>query len=490
MNSSAPVKGSFPGNFSYSDFTFHFATKKQGWYGFASPVTIGSAIVQGNRLMVDDAFNRHEAAEMSKQRLLNVSYDLEYRVQYVNSSANMSSVTTSSWRRFAAEGVYDTKAGTLCMVACQVSNGSSDCEVLVTAQFAPVESEARERVVGAIRSLRKQSDPLFFEALDFVAHGMYALQRIESSTRMDMEGLMLVASMALSCVFIALQVRHARRNPEALRAMSITMLVILAVGYMVPLVLNLEAMFTDSRNRNFVQLASGGWLELNELALRVSAMVALVLQLRLLQLAFSARSAEAGRKDGGGEDPSAAERSALWVCLPLYFLGGALIWIVHMNDGGGGGGGGHGRWNPEQGALVATAATPTWPSGLIDHLASYAGLILDGFLLPQVVANAFSGSTVRALSPWFYAGGTAVRAAPHMYDVLRTRSYVPSWRPSYVYASPRDGLFGVAWDVAVLCGAALLAAAVFLQQRPGGAFLCGLKTRRPGQYEMVSTLGS
>ena len=127
---------------------------------------------------------------------------------------------------------------------------------------------------------------------------------------------------------------------------------------------------------------------------------------------------------------------------------------------------------------------------MVDDLAAYAGLVLDGFLLPQVVWNALSGSSVRALSPWFYAGGSAVRAAPHVYDALRRRSYAPSWRASDVYAGPRDDLFGAGWDVAVQCGAALLAALLFLQQRLGGAFLCGSKRRRAGEYEMVSTPSS
>jgi hypothetical protein len=64
-------------------------------------------------------------------------------------------------------------------------------------------------------------------------------------------------------------------------------------------------------------------------------------------------------------------------------------------------------------------------------LASYAGLVLDGFLLPQVVMNAFSGSGARAaISPWFYVGVTAIRVAPHLYDAARARSYVPSARPA------------------------------------------------------------
>ncbi|CAL4974756.1 unnamed protein product [Urochloa decumbens] len=462
-------KGRFPGNsYSYRDFAFGFYLKKQGGLpagsGYAWPVTIGSAFVEGNGLIADAAFGAEEVN--NKQRLLNVSYGLRYQV--MNSTAKSPLI-----RRISAEGVYDTKTGSLCMVACQqVTNGSSsDCDVLITVQFAPMDGMARERAVGTISSLRKKTDPLFFEALEFVGDGgMYVEQEAEAISRMDMESLMLVSSMLLSCAFTALQLRHVKNHPEALPATSTTMLVVLALGYAIPLVLNLEDTYRDNNDRRrqyFFRLASGGLLELNGLVLRVTTVLALVLQLRLLHLAMSSRRSttddQAGRSKHGG-----VERSTLWVCLPLYALGAVAVWIAHMTD-----------------------AKPG--PALVGDLAAYAGLLLDGFLLPQVVRNALSGnSKVRpALSPWFYAGVAAIRAAPHAYDAFRKRGYAPSWRTStmYVYASPRDDIFGVGWDVAVPCGAALLVAVLFLQQRRGGAF--GEKnSRRPGEYEMVSTLSS
>ncbi|GJM93583.1 hypothetical protein PR202_ga10149 [Eleusine coracana subsp. coracana] len=488
--SSKERKGRFPGNYSYRDFAFRFylKDKKSGSasvYGHASPVTIGAALVQGDRLMADDAFYSNWTSE--NQRLRNISYDLRYYlVGHLDSSENFAQQWLSRQRRISAEGVYDTETGSLCMVACQgiINSSSPDCELLVTAQFAPVDDAgARDRVVGTISSLRKKTadDTLFFEPLEFAADGMYAAQIAESVSRMDVERVMLVASMTLSCVFIGLQLRHVRKHPEALAAMSVTMLVVLAVGNAVPLVLNLEAIFADAKdsrpnnNKRFVRLTSVGMLELNEVVLRVSSMLAFVLQLRLLQLALASRHRpEQGAGGKQAEDDSLssdAERSTLWICLPLYALGAVLVWIVHLSRG-------------------DMHSTLYRPRAFADDLAGYAGLILDGFLLPQVVWNAFLGSRVQALSPWFYAGVSLVRAAPHVYDVFRRRSYVPSLTPSYVYAGPRDDLFGVTWDVAVPCGAALLAVLVFLQQRLGGAFLCGVKGRRPGGYEKVSTISS
>lgn len=65
--------GRFPGNYSYRDFAFSLYITTHGGYGYASPVTLGSAMVDGGTLTADDAFSRHAVAEMIKQRLLSVS---------------------------------------------------------------------------------------------------------------------------------------------------------------------------------------------------------------------------------------------------------------------------------------------------------------------------------------------------------------------------------------------------------------------------------
>lgn len=421
--------GSFPGNHSCRDFVFHFNLKNPELHvhGSAPP------IVQEDRPMPDDVFSRRVAPEVNTQRLLNVSYDLQYTVADVD-------------RRINAEGVYDT----LCMVACQVSNGSSDCQVLVTVQFAPVDTGTREHDVGTISSLRTKSDPLFFEALEFVSQGMDLMWQPES---------MLELSPALFAVVLILQLRHAKKHPEAVPSMSITMLVVLALGYLIPLMLDFEPAIRALQNR-FDPVWTWYRIVPNRFPLRVGTMLAFLLQLRLLQLALlGRRPTEPGR--GGDGSSAAAERRTLQACLLLHFLGAVLMLIANRGDG-----------RPR---LLIDATDPT-PA---DVLVSYGGLVLDGFLLPQVISNAFSGSKARALSPWFYVGGTVIRAAPHAYDV---------------YAGPRGNLFGgVALDVAVLFGVALLAVLLFLQQRVRlrGAFVCSSSSkRRSGAYRMVSSVPS
>uniref|UniRef100_K3XSY2 RING-type E3 ubiquitin transferase n=1 Tax=Setaria italica TaxID=4555 RepID=K3XSY2_SETIT len=350
-------------------------------------------------------------------------------------------------QRLQAEGVYDTKTGYLSMVGCRELNGSTDCQVLITVQFTSFDADRMGfgDGKGRISSLRDSTDELYFEARGIDLFGMYSGQVSESIRRMDLESIVTVASTTLSSVFTALQILHTKRNREAGPATSVTMLVVTALGYATPLVVNLDALLAN-RRKQFVQLSSSGMLELNELMLTAPAVIAFVLQLRLLQLAWPA-----------GRTNMAAERNALLqVCLPLRAARESLVV----------------RLGPEPGTL--------WQG-----LASYAGLVLDGFLLPQVVLNALSGSSrgTKAISPWFYAGGTAIRVATHLYDAARARSYAPSVKLSYVYAGPSDGLFGVAWDVVVPFGAASLALLLFLQQRFRGDFSLSSRSRSGG-YQM------
>ncbi|XP_048550082.1 uncharacterized protein LOC125529699 [Triticum urartu] len=459
-------KGKFPDRNSYLDLAFRFNLQKRGGSGYASPITIGTMLSDGSSFVLSNLSTRPAVLE-TKQRLLNVSYNIRYVGHW--------SLATFQPQQISAEGVYDTETGSLCLIACRrVNVSSSDCKILITAHFASLDAKAAKHVQGKIISLRGKTDPLFFETLDIDSYGMYIGQVEESIWRMDLESTMALISMTLSCAFIAVQLFHVKKVPEALPAMSITMLVVLALGYMTPLVLNFEALFKHS-NKQTVPFSGGGWLEVNEVMVRIITMATFLLQLRLLQLAWSARSSV----DGSKHEAWAAERKVLWVCLPLYIIGGVITAIVHMRTN-------HSRRMLRQVARLMPSRHTFW-----EDIVPYGGLLLDGFLLPQVILNVFSASKVRALSPVFYIGGTMLRALPHAYDAYRTHHFVRSMRPSYIYASSRDDLFSLAWDIVIPCGVVLLATLLFFQQWLGGAFFVCSKRRKPSnEYEMVSTVSS
>ncbi|KAF7102937.1 hypothetical protein CFC21_103990 [Triticum aestivum] len=465
------IKGSFPvpgKHTTYHDLSLRF------WMfganinavtvrGDAYPVTIGSVMTGEEMLMTTQVDTKH------LHDPLNVSYDIHYYAPLGNSYSYSSQ---KEERRISAEGVYDPKKGVLCMVGCEQRDGSMDCQMLITVQFTSLEDRAGGLGGGggAISSLRDRSDRLFFERKNITLYGMYAEQVPEAISRMDLESIMVVASVTLSCVFTALQILHVKKNPEAAAATSITMLTILTLGHLTPLVLNFEVIF-PSRRSQYDLYSTDGSLELNQVMMKVPTLIAFVLQLRLLQLVVAGHLSSANQSEPA---TSVSEKTVLQICLPLYLLGGVLATVVHMIN-----------VRSEEKSLVVRIGGEA--ATLWDELLSYAGLVLDGFLLPQVILNAsLSSSRVRAISPWFYMGGTMIRVVPHVYDVVRMQIYAPSMRPSDIYASPGGDLFGVAWDVLIFCGAALLASLLFLQQRLGSSTLSLPWQRRSGGCEMVS----
>ncbi|KAK3165068.1 hypothetical protein QOZ80_1AG0028540 [Eleusine coracana subsp. coracana] len=449
LNANKKTKASFPGayNFSsYRDFEFRFFADNDEMVrerGQAYPVSIGSAMVDGDELAAEYAFSRHAAAEMKQSRLVNISYGILFQ---------FTAFDRPDCSEIKAEGVYDTETGFLSMLGCRELNVSTDCKVLITVQLTSLEeSQPSGHGKGRISSLRDKTDVLYFESRNITLYGMYSEQVSESIWRMDLERIITLASSTLSCAFIVLQILHIKRNRDAALATSITMLAVLALGCAIPLALDLHTLLAN-RDKQFVELSgSAGLLDLQELVQRAPALIAFVLQLRLLQLAWAGRLSSSHHHRSLG-----SERRVLQVCLPLYLIGAAVTGVIH------------------DGNSRSARKDPLFgedPGTLWGALASYAGLATDGFLLPQVVLNAISSesSSARALSPWFYVGGTVIRVTPHVYDVFRARRYVQSARPSYVYANPRDGLFGsAAWDVVVTCGATALAFLLFWQQRPGG----------------------
>ncbi|XP_006646202.1 uncharacterized protein LOC102720480 [Oryza brachyantha] len=466
--------GSFLGNYTYSHREFYFPLFFEGetGSGHARPVMIGSAMVDGDHRAANHSFSRHAAAQLKQSTLVNVSYDMSYDV----APKNWSSFGQLERQHIRAEGVYDPTTGSLCMVGCGEHNGSMDCKILVSVQFFGGDKGFGYGGGGRgrISSLRDSSDRLYFPGKGFTVSGMYWRSVVsESIWRMDMESVVVVISTTMTCVLTVLQILHTKRNPRAAASTSITMLAVQALGLVTPLVVNSELVFFNKR-KDFAWLSDSdkGWLHLNELMLRVPTLIAFVLQLRLLQLAWSGRIS-VDRGSEGEASPAAVERKVLRTCLPLYVVGAAVTGVAHMMN----------VRAAREAELVPRRFAPAEATTLWGDLASYAGLVLDGFLLPQVIFNAASGSRVKAISPWFYVGGTAIRGAPHAYDAFRAVSYAPT----HVYASSRDDFFGVAWDIVVPLGAALLAFVLFLQQRLGGDLLLRPRSRGSGDYQLVST---
>ncbi|KAL3627770.1 hypothetical protein CASFOL_029133 [Castilleja foliolosa] len=312
----------------------------------------------------------------------------------------------------SAEGFYDSESGHVYMIGCmQIGpprvrmgrNLSLDCEIVVDIQYHPVNvfsdddmlfltvilnPNEEEVVNGTIKSTREKSDDLYFEPFEFTSRSIYQNQAkdTESIWRIDLEITMVLISNTLSCVFVGFQLLHVKRHPNVLPLISVVMLVVLTLGHLIPLLLNFEGTV------NFY-FGVDEWLEVNEVLVRVITMIAFLLDFHLLQMAWSSRSADKGQKNLWTPD-----KKVLYPSAPLYISFLLIAWLVHLSR-----------------------KLHKKPS-LLDDMKLYGGLILDGFLLPQILFNISSDSKEKVIAP-FYVETSVARLLPHVFG--------------YIYANPR-----------------------------------------------------
>ncbi|XP_030460240.1 uncharacterized protein LOC115680559 [Syzygium oleosum] len=488
----------YPNSYS-SDMRFDMSIKNkmgQTALGYSSPLFVGDRRVDLPFHLYDDSYmlkaNRTENAvqlDSSHSPLQNISYTMRFTpsVTFELGRENLSSKAVDIF----AEGTYNRETGLLCMMGCRYvaqsgaevyKNGSMDCEIQINIQLHPLTGKATEKIKGTIESTRVKSDPLYFDSLELASSSMYVEQADESILRMDLEIVMALVSNTLVCVFVGLQLFHVKKQPEVLPFISITMLFVLTLGHMIPLLLNFEALVTNHNRQSFF-LGSGGWVEVNEVIVRVVTMVAFLLELYLLHMTWSARH--------GDDSPKGlwvSEKKVIFVSLPMYISGGLIAWFVHQWRNS------HRSPFLRQGRLGLMLP----PNQLARYqqlsfwgdLKSYAGLILDGFLLPQLLFNLFFDSSVEALSRSYYVGTTIVRLVPHAYDLYRAHSSAWNLDLSYIYANHRMDFYSTAWDIIIPFGGLLFAVFIYLQQRFGGRCILPKRFRGTPVYEKVPTVGT
>lgn len=429
----------------------------------------------------------------SHSSVVNISYRMSVTTP---PDFNSGGDTSSKVLYISAEGIYYRDTGILCMIGCWhlgsinhnlISNDSLDCSLMINVQFPPLHAEYGEIVKGTIESTRAKSDPLYFERLQLSSNSITTTQAKASIWRMDLEITMVLISNTLACIFVGLQLFYMKKHPHVHPFISIVMVIVLTLGHMIPLLLNFEALFVANRNQTNVFLGSGGWLEVNEVIVRVVTMIAFLLQLRLLQLTWSAR-----QDDGRQKELWVSERKVLYVTLPMYIAGGLITWFVH-------------QWKnsyqrplgsflqPHRKGYQLHTLRPLLPyqrHSFWEDIKAYAGLLLDGFLLPQILFNLFFNSGEKALASSFYIGTTIVRLLPHAYDLYRAHSSTWYLDLSYIYANHRMDFYSTSWDIIIPCGGLLFAVLIYLQQRFGGRCILPKRFRESSAYEKVPVISN
>lgn len=459
------------------DMSVRNSQRRIAW-GYSVPLVVNDQI-QWN---LDETFISNSSYTLpiispnsSSTGLYNVSYKIsihpltDAELGEEKSMLNTTNVTEPV--NVSAEGIYDAEAGTLCMVGCRnlgsknqiPSTNSMDCEVIVKFQFPPLDAKNKGGYIkGSIESMRESSDPLYFKKLDVISAAFYTAEASQILKKVDMEVIMILLCTTLACVFVGLQLYHVKRNPDMLPLISFVMLLILTLGNMVPLVLNFEALFAQNHDKENILLGNE-WLEVNEIAVRLIVMAAFLLQLRLLQLTWSSRKADSKQKNLW-----IAEKKVLYVIFSLYAVGFLIAFLVHQN-------------NTLHGDVVSSASFSHHHS-FWEDLKSYSGLVLDGFLLPQILLNVFMNSKGNALSCSFYFGISLVRLIPHAYDLFEALVYVDS---SSLYEDEIADYYSTFWDIIIPLVSLMFAVIISLQQRFGGCSILSWRIKGKEEYEKV-----
>ena len=454
------------------DMSVKSSTEIIAW-GSSAPLFVGEIfydpLVSFEPFSPSSSMQENSAVESHSRRIgpENISYKMSFKLKHGPESDGIISPFSSSSSgmylqvEISAEGIYEAKTGFLCMVGCRklrseiqiLTNDSMDCEILVSLLFSPLNSRNGSYIKGSIESTRHESDPLHFPSLALSSAAFTVVEARESIWRMTMEITMVLMSNTLAFFFVSLQLFHVKKQPNLLPSISLIMLGILGLGYLIPLALDFNAILLGSHSHERIALGRGGWLKVNNVFVRVVTLVVFLLQCRLLLLTWSARLGHGDQKRLW-----AAERNGLYVSLPLYVAGFLIIWLLNYQQ--------HSLW---------------WGLG------SYAGLVVDGFLFPQILFIVFMNSgDQQVLSQSFYMGTTLIRLLPHAYDLYRAQNYAQGFDGSYKYANPGGDFYSTAWDVIIPCAGLLFSAIIFLQQRFGGGCIISKRFRESeAAYEMI-----
>ncbi|XP_062090431.1 uncharacterized protein LOC133796787 [Humulus lupulus] len=450
------------------DLFVRSAGRKQG-RGFVKPLYVGNRFYNKQALYPTHfPHSNHSDVEPSKDlssvKPINISYEINLRLHSAVSQVNES----LSSLKISAEGIYDETTGSLCMVGCinvglnssklWSKDGSVDCEIHVNFQFpARHPKENSGYIKGTIESKRKRSDPLHFETLELSSAAFVANEAHDIILRTDVETIMAIISNTLACVFAVLQIFHLRKNPDVVPFVSLTMLLTLTSAYTIPLMLDLKSIFTTSLNTQNALLGIGGWLEAKQITEGVIKVALFLFQARLLQLTWLARRSSGGDSNG----LQMAEKEAMFVTLPVYagwaFLSIFFTWRKRKHD----------FVMPSSAFLTSYKEHPIW-----DTMKSCADILLDGFLLPQILLNLFRDSREVSLAYSYYIGTTLVRILPHAYGLYKAQNSASK-------------LVSIAWDVVITLGSLIFATVIYLQQRFGGRF----RPKKSGVYEKVANVG-
>ncbi|KAF6144900.1 hypothetical protein GIB67_041486 [Kingdonia uniflora] len=419
-----------------------------------------------NRSTAEEDAPFHAKAESTeKQLLLNISAQLTLKENPYNNSFKLS-----------LEGLYDSRVGKMYLIGCRdvwkswrtlfeshdLEDGF-DCLIEVKLEYPPKTARwlVNPTAMLSISSQRNEDDPLYFSPIKCQSLPiMYRQQREDILSRRGVEGILRILTLSLAITFILSQLFYIRNKLDDVPYISLVMLGVQALGYSLPLITGVEALFkkmeSESHETPSYDLETSQWFHVIDFGVKLLILVAFLLTLRLFQKVWKCRIRLLTRAPlEPGRVPS--DKRVLFTSLVIHTVGFALVLIVHS-------------LNPSKRAIQAdkyidrmgnTYKLHEWET----QLEEYMGLVQDFFLLPQIIGNILWQIHCKPLRKVYYVGITLVRLLPHVYDYVRAPVSNPYFSEEYEFVNPSLDFYSRFGDVAIPLAAVVLSIVVFIQQR-------------------------
>ncbi|GJN05646.1 hypothetical protein PR202_ga23295 [Eleusine coracana subsp. coracana] len=356
--------------------------------------------------------------------------------------------------------------------------GAMDCSIEVKVEYPPTTARWLINPTAKLHigSTRNPDDPLRFNATSLQTLPiMYRAQRQDILSRRGVEGVLRIATLGAAIGAELNQLLYIKAHTDVMPYVSLVMLGVQAVGYSVPLITGAEALFariaTSSSGPDDAQTppsyevdkggASGVYWTI-DCIVKILILAAFLLTLRLAQKVWRSRIRMLTRSPlEPGRVPS--DRRVLLYCSGAHAVGFAVILTAHYVN-----------VYRRPGPIDASSSSSTYMDARgrthalrewAVTMEEYIGLAQDLFLLPQVVGNVVWRINCAPLKKSYYAGLTAVRLLPHLYDYVRAPEINPYFAEEYEFVNTSLDFYSRVGDVAIPLAAVALAAAVYVQQR-------------------------
>ncbi|MCO5570760.1 hypothetical protein L7F22_024488 [Adiantum nelumboides] len=399
----------------------------------------------------------------------------------------------------SAEGMYDPTIGKMYLVGCRevvvpwqmlqkdvklVEDGL-DCLIQFKLEYPPTNARwLMNPTVGlTVTSDRTVSDPLFFDQIELETFPiLYKRQREEIVSRKSLEGglSMLTLSLILGCLIS--QLIYVKSHAESTPYISLLMLAVQGVGFSIPLITGVEALFaritSDGEDMRESVLNEGRWSHVIGYMVNLLTLAAFLLTMRIAQKVYKSRIRLLTRRPlEPWRVPS--DKKVMAIFFGTHVLGFVSVLIIHSI-----------RLSQRQRLVgVSSSIYMDWRGVLHRQydweriLKEYYGLVLDLFLLPQVGGNHIWVVRGKPLRSLYYVGVTVLRLLPHVYDSLRPSVFNPYFADEFEYANPSSDFYSKAGNIAIPLLAVALAVVVYIQQRWNG--LKWAKVLRQGSNKLM-----